>query len=267
MASFDFICPLNTPLQCNLPASEAEPLESKEKYKAFFMYQFEDQDDYLVETVETSFSGPDYRVFNAAKEAGTGVKLCKICRLALASNFGIACLSPINPNVFQEVGLMLGTEKPVLYLVNPQRLPSRRTEDLPFDLQQEIVIEFSSQGELDDGLKREKGQFLKKVQTYSHFVLEFRKSIKEKIEQLDELKLNIVRCLVLEGRPVTLKYIDYRLQLSGVKTNIHLTKTHLGELTQIGLIERAVNNQEQPATPVYSIPQNFEKVVQDEIFK
>ena len=267
MAGFEFTCPLKPPVKCELPASDIDHLEGEEKYKAFFMYQFDEQDDYLVEAIETSFSGPEYRVFNAAKEPATGVKLCKICRLALASNFGIACLSPMNLNVFQEVGLMLGMEKPVLYLVNPNQLRNGRIKDLPFDLQQEILIVFRTKEELDNGLAREKGQFLKKVQIYTHFVLEFRNSIKERIEQLDEHKLNILKCLAIEGRRISLHRITNRLNMSGISTEVREVEVGLDQLYARGIIDRATNTQEQPSIMNFWIPQNFEKVVQDEIFK
>ena len=79
MANFEIKCPDHYPLPCNLPFTDREYLESEEKYKAFFMLQYEPQDDYLDRTVSKYFNDRNWRLYNAGKEGGTGTKFCKVC--------------------------------------------------------------------------------------------------------------------------------------------------------------------------------------------
>ena len=133
MANYDVICPIRYPVKCNLPSVERERLEGPEKYTAFFMYQFRNNDPYLKESVQRYFKSPLAHLLDASELPGTGVKLCKICKLTLASDFGIAALTPLNPNVFMEVGMLLGRDKPILCLVNPNTR-NRRTFPLIYPM-------------------------------------------------------------------------------------------------------------------------------------
>jgi hypothetical protein len=101
-----------------------------------------------------------YHLLDAREEPALGVKFCKICRLAQAADFGIAVLTPLNHNVFLEVGVLFGLERPVLFLSNPMVVASK---DLPFDLTHEMLVEFSSDEDLREGLKRELPRFTGKV--------------------------------------------------------------------------------------------------------
>ena len=160
MGNYDAICPIRYPLKCNLLPVEREALEGPGKYTAFFMYQFKDNDPYLKESIRRYFKSPVAHLLDAEELPGTGAKLCKICRLILAADFGVASLTPLNFNVFMEVGMLLGVGKPVLQLVNPRIC---KPQDLPFDLSGEIVVEHTSSEELNDGLHTQVPLFLEKV--------------------------------------------------------------------------------------------------------
>lgn len=199
MASYNVTCPIRYPLKCNLSSVEKEQLEGPGKYTAFFMYQFKDNDPYLKESMTRYFKSPLANLLDASELPGTGVKLCKICRLILASDFGIAALTPINPNVFMEVGMLLGFGKPILHLVNPQKCTPK---NLPFDLSHEIVIEHTSDEQLLQGLEREAPLFIEKVKLQSEFRRKFESSVEEKLQKLTDSEREILIYMLLENRRV-----------------------------------------------------------------
>ena len=95
MPGFDFVCPMNYPNRCDLPQTEVDYLVKDDGKKVgFLMYQFDKQDKYLETTVKSYFEPRNCRILDARSEPGTGVRICKICRLASASHFGIGVLSP-----------------------------------------------------------------------------------------------------------------------------------------------------------------------------
>lgn len=217
MADYNVTCPIRYPLKCKLPSVEKDQLEGPGKYTAFFMYQFRDNDPYLKESIERYFKPPVANLLDASELPGTGVKLCKICKLILASDFGIAALTPINPNVFMEVGMLLGVGKPVLYLVNPNR---RRSKDLPFDVSHEVVIEHTSPKELNNGLQREVRLFLQKVRHYSEFQYRFRAKVEEKLNALTDKELEILQRLLLENRRISEETLTELLGINGTNEAI-----------------------------------------------
>lgn len=161
MSFNDFNCPIRYPNKCNLLSEQYESLIDSTKYIAFLMYKFKARGTrYVKDTIDKFFIPDKYRILDAQQEPAVGVKLCKICRLAIAADFGIALLSPLNYNVFFEVGMMLGMGKPVLFILNPNTLP---LENVPFDLGQEILITYTSESELKTGLEREVPLFIGSV--------------------------------------------------------------------------------------------------------
>ena len=151
MANFDIICPDHYPMKCNLSQADKDSLLTEEKYKAFFIFQYKKQDDWIQPTLEKYFNERTWRLFNAGKEGGTGTKFCNVCRYALASDFGIASLIPLNYNVYQEIGLMQGLQKPIIYLYNPNHIDVEKGMKLPFDIDDQIYIEHSDSKTLLDG--------------------------------------------------------------------------------------------------------------------
>jgi len=122
MERFNRRCPDHFPMKCNLSPADKAYLMTEEKYKGFFIFQYRNQDEWLQPTIDRYFNERTWRLYNAGLEGGTGTKYCNVCRYALAADFGLASLTPLNYNVFQEIGLMHGLQKPVLYLLNPRRL-------------------------------------------------------------------------------------------------------------------------------------------------
>ncbi len=218
MANYDVICPIRYPVKCNLPSVEKERFEGPEKYTAFFMYQFRDNDLYLKQSIQKYFKSPLASLLDASELPGTGVKLCKICKLILASDFGIAALTPINPNVFMEVGMLLGLGKPILYLVNPE---IRKSKDLPFDISHEIVIEHTSEEQLNKALQTEAPSFLEKVRLYSEFQYRFRAEVEKKLNMLTDKERQILKSLLLENRRISEATLLELLGISVVDKKIH----------------------------------------------
>jgi len=198
MERFNVICPDHYPMRCNLSNADKEHLSTKEKYKAFFILQYRDQDDWLIPTMENYFSKRTWKLFNAGKESGTGTKFCKICRYALASDFGIVSLTPLNYNAFQENGLMQGLQKPVLYLLNPDWIKKNNAE-LPFDIDDQIYISHIDRDSLVAGLDREMPLLIDKVKLRSGFETEKKKHIKGKVDSLSKMARETLTFLLVEG--------------------------------------------------------------------
>jgi hypothetical protein len=188
------MCPDHYPMKCNLSLADKAYLLSPEKYKAFFIFQYKDQDDWLEPTLERYFSERTWRLYNAGKEGGTGTKFCNICRYALASDFGIVSLIPLNNNVFQEIGLMQGLQKPLLYLLN-----AKAKLKLPFDIEDQIYIEHSDEVSLRAGLDNKIRLLLEKVRLSSGFETAQKESIRDKISKLNPRAVDLLKHLVLGG--------------------------------------------------------------------
>lgn len=166
--------------------SEKKSLERTEKFKAFLMYQFNGQESYLVDTIKSYFHTPTYYVFDAQKEAGLGVKICKICRLTLACDFGIAVITPLNYNVFLEVGFLMGLGKKSVYIVSRNILKKehKTIKDVPFDLSDQLVIEYSSEEELLTKLEKEVPLFVEPIEIITEYDKEFREQMEKKLHAL-----------------------------------------------------------------------------------
>lgn len=197
MEKFDVLCPDHYPMKCNLSPADKDYLLTPEKYKAFFIFQYRNQDKWLEPTIEKYFSERTWRLFNAGKEGGTGTKFCNICRYALASDFGVVSLTPLNHNVFQEVGLMQGLQKPLLYLLNPER-----KEELPFDIDDQIYIRHTDDESLEDELNKKMPLLIEKVLLLSGFQSEQRNLIQIKLNKLSPDAKELLKRLVLEGHLV-----------------------------------------------------------------
>jgi len=102
MDKFNVLCPDHYPMKCNLPPVDREYLMSDEKYKAFFIFQYTGQDFWLQSTMENYFNKRNWRLFNAGKEGGTGTKFCKVCRFALAADFGVASFANLKLTHLQD---------------------------------------------------------------------------------------------------------------------------------------------------------------------
>jgi len=233
MANLDVKCPYHNPMKCNLSPADKEYLETPEKYKAFFILQYNDNDPYLETVLEKYFNDRTWRLFNAGKEAGQGAKFCNVCRYALASDFGIACLTPLNHNVFQEIGLMMGLQKPVLYLHNPNRLKGK----LPFDIDDQIYVEYTSKDELERKLEKKIEYIIEKVELFSEYQKRFRESLQQKVDKLEPNELELLKIFLIENRSLNFRH----LQSLGIEEyfkhwNMALNKS----LNNLGLIIQTV---------------------------
>ena len=199
MGKFNVMCPDHYPMKCNLSPADLDYLETPEKYKVFFIFQYKEQDEWLKPTLERYFGERAWRLFNAGEEAGTGTKFCNVCRYALASDFGIASCTPPNLNAYQEIGLMQGLQKPVLYLVNPKRKPEFPRGKLPFDIDDQIYIEHTDAQSLESGLDKRMGLLINKLQTISAFQSAQKDLVNSKLDLLTDGAKELLKKIVLEG--------------------------------------------------------------------
>ncbi|MBC8179737.1 hypothetical protein H8E88_01315 [candidate division KSB1 bacterium] len=199
MERFNIRCPDRYPMKCNLSPADIEYLNTPEKYKGFFIFQYNNQDEWLLNTLEGFFAKRTWRLYNAGNEAGSGTKFCKVCRFALASDFGIVSLTPLNYNVYQEIGLMQGLQKPLLYLCNPERKKVLPGEKFPFDTDDKIYIEHTDKESLEKGLDKELGLLLEKVKLLTGFESERRERIRIKVAKLNPDAIELLKGFVLEG--------------------------------------------------------------------
>jgi hypothetical protein len=199
MDKFNVKCSDHFPMKCNLSIADKDYLLTPEKYKAFFIYQYKEQDEWLQPTLERYFNERTWRLYNAGLEGGLGTKFCNVCRYALAADFGIASLTPFNYNVFQEIGLMQGLQKPVLYVLNP-----KKKEKLPFDIDDQIYVEHTDTKTLERGLNNKISLIIDKVQLLSGFEKDQKDMVKKKVDRLSLEAKKLLKRLLLEG-PFSLK--------------------------------------------------------------
>ena len=203
MPTFNFKCPMIYPMKCNLPQTEKIPLDkTTEEFSVFFILQFDRGDKYVRSVIEECFRKPRFKLIVADEDPALGIKICKICRLALASDFGIACLTPENWNVYFEVGLMIGQQKPMIYLYNSDE---KKKEEVPFDLSDQVYIPYNNEDTLRRELDRHVTRFLGRVILYNQFQKEFRKHIKNKVASLSTDKKKALKYLLLENKRVLME--------------------------------------------------------------
>jgi hypothetical protein len=85
----------------------------------------------------------------ATGEEFVGEGFCKICQLCWCSDFGIAELGDLNPNVMVEIGLMWGFGKHVIFTLHKEYTP---IEEVPFDLENLLCVIYGSVKRLGPGL-------------------------------------------------------------------------------------------------------------------
>lgn len=176
MSNFHVLCSMNYPQYCNLPLEDKYELRQNggNKLKGFLMYDFNGADNYLSQTLKEYCNEKKVHLYDLSNESGMGIKICKICRYILASDFGVACLSPENYNVFLEIGMFMGLEKPLIFIYNKDKLQHKAPEKLPFDISPFMGIEYSTPENLRTKLKKEMPGFLHKC-------------AKDNVERIDRL--------------------------------------------------------------------------------
>lgn len=204
MPGFDFVCPMNYPNRCDLAQTEVDYLQKDEGKKiGFLMYQFRDQDAYLVEVIKNYFEPRNCHILEAKDEPGSGVKICKICRLATTSHFGIGVLSPQNYNVFLEIGLVWGQGKPILFVVDEKRLGHGiKLKDIAFDVSSHMVITYTGRKYLEGALEREMPIFLEKIKVMGLYQRALVGTIRDELERMkkeDKTYIKVLRLLLMLG--------------------------------------------------------------------
>ncbi len=161
-SAFTQLCPLNGFVSaCTLDKEEQELLVNLNQHKAFLIYPFQEESIKIADKIHALCSQYNIRVYDALVEPGTSItKSCKICRLILATDFGIAILSPLNYNVMFEIGYLLGLKKNIFYLADTTITPLK---EIPFDISDRLVVPFDGQNSLELNFRKEFPEFLKLV--------------------------------------------------------------------------------------------------------
>lgn len=147
-------CPMNCG-RCNLPDTVIEERTTLKPYVfAALPYQgiFDDTVQAMKVTVEggdlfeqnfqpKQFHGNSLKLVEARKENFVGNGTCMICQLCWFSDFGVAELATLNPNVLAEVGLLWGFGKPVIFTLH---LGYTNIEGIPFDLRNFLLVSYQS---------------------------------------------------------------------------------------------------------------------------
>ena len=92
---------------------------------------------------------------------------------------------------------MQGLQKPLLYLLNPER-----KEELPFDIDDQIYIRHTDDESLEDELNKKMPLLIEKVLLLSGFQSEQRNLIQIKLNKLSPDAKELLKRLVLEGHLV-----------------------------------------------------------------
>lgn len=265
MAEFNLRCQMRYPKKCDLPITDKERLEGPEKYKGFLMYQFESNDDYLKDAIKEYFKNPLYFVYDTDDVRSLGVKFCKICKLAQASDFGIAVLSPENENVFMEVGLLIGMGKPCLYIVNENKLKCGDIRKLPFDISDQIIVKYNSKDKLLSELEKETPTFMMKVQLISGHEKAVRENVKERFNRLSPRAKEVLK------RFISLGEIElFRREADNILGI--LLKTPEGgaimqELLNLKFVKSVYHSDpNKPSTEIYSIENACRPILQELLF-
>ena len=87
------------------------------------------------------FYGNPLRLVEARKEDFVGNGTCMICQLCWFSDFGMAELATLNPNVLAEIGLLWGFGKPVIFTLH---LGYTNIDNIPFDLKNFLFVPYQS---------------------------------------------------------------------------------------------------------------------------
>lgn len=272
MIEFDLECPKNYPVRCNLTDIEKEALIRAEKYKGFLMYQFRGQQEYVITTLKKYFKQPSYYLFDAQEQAGLGVKICKICRLALASDFGLASLTPLNNYVFFEIGFMQGLGKPVVYLLNKEfdYNGKRGTEAIPFDLSDQMVIEHSDESELIQKLEREIPLFIEKVQLSTFYGRKRIQFIQNKLDTLNENQKKVLEFLVLEqATDISQNLIKDMFLHTGYVEPSPSIFTILKDLERVGFVKtwKTPHVSGEGRTTMYTFHEGYRDILSELLFK
>lgn len=122
------------------------------KPKAFVVMQFGDQyDDVYHHVVKEVMHAFDVNILRADEVAGPGLIIADIVKEIAASQLIVADITPVNPNVYFEIGYALALRKPTILL-------ARKGTPLPFDVQGFRVLFYEDsiggKGRLMEGLKR-----------------------------------------------------------------------------------------------------------------
>jgi len=259
MVEFKLRCQMKYPKRCDLPVAEKGRLAGPEKYKVFLMYQPEDNDKYLKDALKECFKAPLYFSYDSDDIGGLGGKFCKICKLAQACDFGIAVLSPEDEEVFLEVGMLIGMEKPCLYIVNENRLKYKNMKNLPFDIPGQIVIKYDSAEKLLHELEKEVPRFLPKVSLSSSHENAIKENIKVRIKRLSPDGEVVLKKLVASGK------IEFSRQEFNILALEILKKdggTVLAELLKLKFIKKA-SREGRPDLEVYSLEEAHRSALEE----
>ncbi len=124
----------------------------KVKPKAFVVMQFSSQyNDVYFEVIKSVCEEQKIEILRIDEENGPGIIIQDITRSINESKFIIADISPVNPNVFYEVGYAHALNKPTILI-------AEKGTNLPFDVSSFRTLFYENsiggKGKLENGLRR-----------------------------------------------------------------------------------------------------------------
>lgn len=162
-ANLPSFCPMNCG-KCNLPKPVVDTLNSTKPFSfGVLPYDkiFDDTSETMKKTVEgglvfsekferKELNGNKLNYVEARNIEFVGNGTCSICQLCWFSDFGIAELGKLNPNVLVEIGLLWGFGKPVIFTLHKGYT---RISEIPFDLQNHLLVPYQSVQKLSTDLE------------------------------------------------------------------------------------------------------------------
>jgi hypothetical protein len=154
--------PLNCPMtggKCNL-ADKVIAKRLSDKPYCFVVIPFVEEFDDKIAAIRAAIEGGHVftEKYSSKELAGKKIKvivardrkfigqgICKICQLVWFSDFGIAELGMLKPNVMIEIGWLMGFGKKIILTLNKAYL---NVKDVPFDLGNPMLITYSNTIEL-----------------------------------------------------------------------------------------------------------------------
>ncbi len=153
------LCPL-TNGTCSLPDVIIKDLEEKKPY-AFLIFPSEYKA--LEEITNKILSKHSINLITAIAEPFFGGKYCKICSFIKFSNFCIAEIGGLNPNVLMEVGLAFGLDRITILTLNEKHTIQG---DVPFDLNSFMNIPYKTNEELEKELENHVQKIKKHIELH-----------------------------------------------------------------------------------------------------
>ncbi len=169
-------CPLHEEVNtvCQKIDLIKEKIESN-KIHGFFMYQFSKKSRWfkrpdkkyqkeinkIKELINEINKDPIVNIEFLPRTTTFDVKTCEFCKIIRSSDFGLALLTPWNPNVYLEIGMFLSLGKKVIFFNN-----EKISKKAPFDITPYFYLPFSNLLELETNWNQNIPHFIERLKNF-----------------------------------------------------------------------------------------------------